>query len=34
MEFFDFTGTNDEEKAQAWDVISNRQSTGVEVSHC
>lgn len=31
MEFFDFTGANDEEKAQALDIITH-QSDEVEVS--
>ena len=31
MEFFDFTGTNEEEKAQVLDIIAN-PSEAVEVS--
>ncbi|KAF7492189.1 Ubiquitin carboxyl-terminal hydrolase 10 [Sarcoptes scabiei] len=30
MEFFDFTGTNEEEKAQALDIIAHRGTSGVE----
>lgn len=32
MEFFDLEGTNDEEKAQALDILTN-ETAGVEVSH-